>query len=214
MRALIEARLANAVWRDDPTAQFLARVEGEISAALVQALEQPRAAAAVLLGLVERRGGLTVLFTERAAHLRDHPGQISLPGGRLQSQDASATTAALREAQEEIGLAPSQVAVAGCLAPQVTGTGFLITPVVGFIGPDFEAAPDVSEVASVFEAPLEFVLDQRNVRSAMHERHGSRFRVDELQFGRYRIWGATAAILSSFRDLVLSEKTEGYGEYR
>jgi 8-oxo-dGTP pyrophosphatase MutT (NUDIX family) len=214
MRALIEARLATAVWRDDPTAQFLARVEGEVSPALLQVLERPRAAAAVLLGLVERRDGLTVLFTERAVHLRDHPGQISLPGGRIQPQDAGATAAALREAQEEVGLAPSRVAVVGCLAPHVTGTGFLITPVVGFIEPNFEAAPDVTEVASVFETPLEFVLDPRNWRSAMYERLGSRFRIDELQFGPHRIWGATAAILGSFRELLLQYKTDGYHEYR
>ena len=205
MRTLIEARLAGAVWCEDPAVQFLARVEGDVSPALVQVLEQPRAAAAVLLGLVERPGGLTVLFTERAAHLRDHPGQISLPGGRLQAQDGSAAAAALREAREEVGLAPGQVEVVGCLAPHVTGTGFLITPVVGFIAPDFEAVPDAAEVASVFEAPLEFLLDGRNVQTALYERHGSRFRVDELQFSGHRIWGATAAILSSFRTLLLSE---------
>jgi 8-oxo-dGTP pyrophosphatase MutT (NUDIX family) len=203
MRSQIEARLRAA--RPgilDPKAQFLAQVEGAVSAELLAAIERPRSVAAVLLGLVERPGGLTVLFTERAHHLRDHPGQISFPGGRLQREDGGVVDTALREAHEEVGLAPQWVSVAGCLQPQVTGTGFMITPVVGFIRGDFEAIPDPGEVASVFEAPLEFVLDPSNVRSAQRERLGTVFRVEELTYAGHLIWGATAAMLRSFRELL------------
>jgi 8-oxo-dGTP pyrophosphatase MutT (NUDIX family) len=205
MRALIEARLAAARWNDDPEREFLARVEGQASDALVQLMARPRVAAAVLVGLVDRPEGLTVLFTERAAHLKDHPGQISFPGGRIQSQDDDPVAAALREAEEEVGLRRSQVVIVGSMGPHVTGTGFTITPIVGFIPGDFEPVPEPSEVASVFEAPLSFVLDAANMRSSYRDRLGSRFRVDELSYGRHLIWGATAAILRSFRGIINDE---------
>jgi 8-oxo-dGTP pyrophosphatase MutT (NUDIX family) len=202
MRALIEARLAGAIRQHDPKLEFLSRVQGQASAALIELLERPRVAAGVLVGLIERPQGLTVLFTERADHLRDHPGQISFPGGRIQAGDADVEAAALREAQEEVGLNREEVTIVGRLAPHVTGTGFMITPVVGFIRADFEPAADPAEVASVFEAPLEYLLDPVNMRSRLHDRLGSRFRVDEVSYGRHRIWGATAAILRSFRELL------------
>jgi 8-oxo-dGTP pyrophosphatase MutT (NUDIX family) len=206
VRSLIETRLRAAPSGVvDPTAEFLAHVEGTVSAELLAAIERPRSVAAVLLGLVERPSGLTVLFTERAHHLRDHPGQISFPGGRLQRQDSGVIDTALREAREEVGLEPRLVSVAGCLAPQVTGTGFMITPVVGFIHGDFEAVPDPGEVASVFEAPLEFVLDPSNVRSGQRERLGTVFRVEELSYAGHVIWGATASMLRSFRELLGAE---------
>lgn len=209
LRALIEVRLSAArPAPDDPKGHFLAQVEGPISAEMLAAIERPRYRAAVLVALIERAGGFTVLFTERARHLKAHPGQISLPGGRLQRGDAGAVDAALREAREEVGLDPALVSVAGCLEPQVTGTGFHITPVVGFVSGAFEPIADPGEVASVFEAPLAFVLDRANVRRGRRERLGTVFRVEELEYRGHVIWGATAAMLRSLRVLLLGDEDD------
>jgi len=166
---------------------------------------QPGRPASVLLALIERPAGLTVLLTERAAHLKDHAGQISLPGGRLAEGETPAT-AALREAHEEVGLVPAAVTVLGSLDALLTGTGFSITPVVGLVGdPTFVAKPDPREVADVFEIPLDLVLDRAAMSIGHFERHGVRLRTYELHFGRFRVWGATAAILRDFQEVIFDE---------
>jgi 8-oxo-dGTP pyrophosphatase MutT (NUDIX family) len=188
----------------DPRERIVANVEGgHLSPALRAVLDQPARAASVLLTLLERHGGLTVLFTERAAHLKDHAGQISFPGGRIAERGETAVDAALREAHEEIGLDPAEVEVLGALDDLLTGTGFLITPVVGYVASgEFVAAPDPTEVAGVFEVPLDFICEPASIVETYRERLGTRFRTYELRHGGYRIWGATAAILVSFRDLI------------
>jgi 8-oxo-dGTP pyrophosphatase MutT (NUDIX family) len=188
----------------DPLERIVANVEGgRLSPALRAVLDQPSRAASVLLTLLERRGGLTVLFTERAAHLKDHAGQISFPGGRIAERDETAVGAALREAQEEIGLDPADVEILGALDDFLTGTGFLITPIVGYVASGaFVAVPDPTEVAGVFEVPLDFICEPASIVETYRERLGTRFRTFELEHGGYRIWGATAAILVSFRDLI------------
>lgn len=188
----------------DPLERIVANVEGgRLSPALRAALDRPSRAASVLLTLLERPGGLTVLFTERAAHLKDHAGQISFPGGRIAERGETAVEAALREAREEIGLEPAAVEVLGALDDFLTGTGFLITPVVGYVaGGAFVASPDPSEVASVFEVPLDFICEPASIVATYRDRLGTRFRTYELEHGGFRIWGATAAILVSFRDLI------------
>ena len=192
----------------DPRERILANVDGPISPALRAVLERPGRAASVLVALLERPQGLTVLFTERAAHLKDHAGQISFPGGRLSHAGESVVDAALREAHEEIGLHPADVDVLGSLDELLTGTGFSITPVVGYIaGGSFVATPDPTEVASVFEVPLEIVLAPANIFASYGERLGTRFRTFEMHHGGYRIWGATAAILVNFRDIITYERT-------
>ena len=189
----------------DPRERMLANIEGPISPALLAALDSPGRAASVLLTLVERADGLTVLFTERAAHLKDHAGQISFPGGRIRSGE-NAVDAALRETYEETGLRGTDVEVLGVLDEFLTGTGFLIKPVVGYVAVgSFVATPDPTEVASVFEVPFEFIVNPANVMATYRERLGVRFRTYELQHSGHRIWGATAAILVNFRDVISNE---------
>ena len=188
----------------DPRERFVANVEGggELSPELRALFDRPARAASVLVPLLQRPGGLTMLFTERAAHLKDHAGQISFPGGRI-AQGETAVAAALREAREEIGLEPGSVEILGVLDDLLTGTGFLITPVVGYVAAGtFVAQPDPTEVATAFEAPLDCLCQPATIRSSYLDRRGTRFRTYEVLHGGYRIWGATAAILVNFRDLV------------
>ena len=205
MRAHIEARLAAARSLGDPLTRTLQDVEGPVPQAFIDHLRQRRSPAAVLLGLVERPEGLALLFTERADHLKDHPGQVSFPGGRIEKGDAGPVEAALREAEEEVGLDPRHVSVAGCLERLLTVTGFLITPVVGFVAPPFEPVLDRTEVAEVFEVPLEFLLEAGNVRRTYRERMGVRLITHEVEYDGHRIWGATASMLVGFLSLISDE---------
>ncbi len=202
---VIRQRLAVPRASRDPRARLLGNIDGPISPALRELLERPGRPASVLLTLIERGTGTTVLFTERAAHLKDHAGQVSLPGGRLAAGETAAE-AALREAQEEVGLPPENVDVIGSLDEFLTGTGFSVMPVVGVVGDrDFVARPDPREVAGVFEVPLAVILDRSALSAGYFERHGSRILTYELMFGGRRIWGATAAVLRNFQDVILDE---------
>ena len=152
-------------------------------------------AAAVLVPIIARPDELTILFTQRTAHLKAHSGQISFPGGRLEERDESAEAAALRETHEEIGLAPAYVEVLGRLADYHTRTGFRVTPVVGVVTPPFDLALDAHEVEAAFEVPLSFLLDPSN-----HQRHSREFQGRTVEYYAipYRdhyIWGATAGML-------------------
>lgn len=152
--------------------------------------------AAVLVPLVER-AKLTVLLTQRATQLRNHAGQISFPGGRIEPADGGPKEAALREAQEEIGLDPAFVTLAGYLPDHVVMTGFRVTPVVGFVRPGFELLLDSEEVEDTFEVPLDFVFDPANHRLRLRR---SGFTGEEVEFcdipyGERNIWGATAGML-------------------
>lgn len=139
----------------------------------------------------------TVLLTQRTAHLRDHPGQISFPGGRVEPEDPSPIHTALREAQEEIGLPAEQVEVVGYLPEYRTGTGFRVIPVVAFVRPPVLAVPDPFEVAEVFEVPLTFLLDPLNhQRQSMHYR-GRQREFYAMPYGERFIWGATAGMIRS-----------------
>jgi 8-oxo-dGTP pyrophosphatase MutT (NUDIX family) len=151
--------------------------------------------AAVLVPLVHREDGLTVLFTERSLDLPDHPGQISFPGGRIEPGDADAPVAALREAEEEVGLSREHVTLLGRLAEYETVTGYRVTPVVGWVEPPFDLKPDPIEVAEVFEVPLAFLLNPVNQKR--HFRMIGELRRDyfAIPYGERYIWGATAAML-------------------
>lgn len=158
-------------------------------------IASPLAPAAVLVGLVEREAGVSVILTRRADTLRSHTGQVALPGGRVDPGETP-WDAALREAHEEIGLAPSLVTVAGLSTPYRTLSGFHITPVVGFVDPSFSARPNPAEVADIFETPFGFLMDPSN-----HEEREGRTPAGEVRrfyaitWEDRMIWGATAGML-------------------
>ncbi len=151
--------------------------------------------AAVLVPLVDRPDELTVLLTRRTEHLHAHPGQISFPGGRLESHDAGAAAAALRETEEETGIDPGFVDVIGRLDNYETVTGYRVTPIVGIVQPDFKLTPDSFEVAEVFEVPFRFLMDPANHQRHSGWRNGQRRHWYAMPYGDYYIWGATAGML-------------------
>jgi 8-oxo-dGTP pyrophosphatase MutT (NUDIX family) len=152
-------------------------------------------AASVLVPIVDRAPEPTVLFTQRTAHLKNHSGQISFPGGRAEASDASAERTALRETWEEVGLPAERVELLGRLSDYHTRTGYRITPVVGIVQLPFELNPDENEVAEVFEVPLAFLLDARNHQRHSREFEGKRRHFFAIPFGDRYIWGATAGML-------------------
>jgi 8-oxo-dGTP pyrophosphatase MutT (NUDIX family) len=155
--------------------------------------------AAVLVPLIERPDGLTVLFTQRADQLRRHAGQIAFPGGRGEPGETAWQTA-LREAQEEIGLNASQVELIGLSTPFRLQTGFDVTPVVGFVEAGFTAAANPMEVAEVFETPFAFLMDPANHERRLREQPGPPRWHYAITYGDHVIWGATAAMLKALRD--------------
>lgn len=157
--------------------------------------------AAVLVPVVTH-GNPTVVLTLRTAHLRDHAGQVAFPGGRIEEGDRSARHAALREAEEEIGLPGDQVEVIGYLPEYRTVTGFRITPVVGLVPPGIALQGDPFEVSEVFEVPLAFLLDPQNHQSHQIHYRGRLREYTAVSYGDYLIWGATAGMLRSLFDLL------------
>lgn len=150
--------------------------------------------AAVLLPLVEREE-LSVLFTQRAAHLRHHAGQISFPGGKSEPQDHDLANTALREAEEEIGLAPEHVEILGQLKEYRTFTGFAVTPVIGLISPQASFTADKGEVADMFEVPLSYLMDSENHLVYPFTRKHYSANVYFIPWQDTFIWGATAAFI-------------------
>jgi 8-oxo-dGTP pyrophosphatase MutT (NUDIX family) len=201
LRDHICARLATVQVETDPLDRLLRDVEGVPPQSFIDFHKKDPIPAAVLVGLVERSTGLAVLFTERSAHLKDHPSQVSFPGGRMEKHDAGPVEAALREAEEEVGLNPKHVSVAGRLERLPTSSGFVVTPVVAFISSEFEPDPDSSEVLEAFEVPLKFLANKENRRVTYRERFGAKLHGYEIEYGGHKIWGVTASILVGFLDL-------------
>ena len=158
--------------------------------------------AAVLVPLIDHRDGISVLLTQRTAHLTAHAGQISFPGGRIEEVDPDALAAALRETEEEIGLPRERISVIGRLDTYVTGTGFEIAPFVGVVDPPVPISIDPFEVAEAFEVPLAFVLDRRNHQRIEREVGAHNRSYFVLPYQGRNIWGATAGILVNLAEVL------------
>lgn len=197
LRDQIERRLQGTRPGGDPLEALGAELTPTQIDALRRSLPARLTPAAVMVPLVDRPEGLTVLLTRRAAHLKAHAGQISFPGGRVEPGDAGPWEAALREAQEEIGLAPDFASLAGFLRDHLVLTGFLITPAVAFLRPGFELRLDLREVEDAFEVPLEYVLDPANRIARTRVYGGHSFTTYDIPYGERHIWGATATMLMS-----------------
>jgi len=193
----IAERLRGSTARHDPKDWVLPGLTAAASQTFERFLPAQLIAAAVLVPIILREPAATVLFTQRSAALRHHAGQISFPGGRLESADASPIEAALREAREEVGLEPQFVTVIGFLPDHIIGTGYRVTPVVAFIRPGFSLVPDVREVEETFEVPLDYLFDPNNFRTRMRQYVPELPPVElkDIPVGERNIWGATAGML-------------------
>lgn len=201
LRRLIEDRLKDSRPSLEPGPALLGGVVPESAALVRPFFPKALVAAAVLIPIVEHLDGLTVLLTQRATHLKNHAGQISFPGGRIESGE-SALEAALRETREEIGLVADHVEVVGYLEPQLIISGFWVTPVVAFVRPGFDLQLDVREVDAVFEVPLLHIFDEANHRSRERRIGDKAVQVYDIPFGEHRIWGATAGMLMAMYRLL------------
>jgi len=202
LRTRIERLLRDTVPGRDPEFPYAAQFTPEQKDVLRKLFPAEPAPAAVLVPLVERPTGLHVLLTQRASHLKNHPGQISFPGGRIEPADAGPWEAALRETQEEIGLEPRFVTRAGYLQDHLVISGFRVTPAVGFVQPGFNLQLDETEVEDVFEVPLEFVFDVRNHLPRDRSIAGHTVITHEIPYEGRQIWGATASMLITFARLL------------
>lgn len=153
--------------------------------------------ASVLMPVIVRDTGPTLLLTQRTAHLNDHAGQVSLPGGRVEETDRSVIDTALRETEEEVGLHRRHVEVLGALPDYFTGTGFRVTPVVAVVRPPFDLRADPFEVAEIFEVPMAFLMNGMNHQRRSFDFPGGlgRRTFYSMPYERFFIWGATAAML-------------------
>jgi 8-oxo-dGTP pyrophosphatase MutT (NUDIX family) len=152
----------------------------------------------VLVPLVDRPEGLTILLTERASQLANHAAQVSFPGGRLEPTDADVASAALREAQEEIGLDPSHVEVFGYLPDHLVISGFRVTPVLSLVTPPFELEINANEVADVFEVPVDYLFDVANHKARLRRVGDEDMLLYDITWNERNIWGATAGMLLTF----------------
>jgi len=192
VRELIRERLAGSSLPVDVAKTAEERVEPRLLAAWFR---MPLRPAAVLVPLTERTHGLSMLLTERTHTVSDHPGQVAFPGGMAESFDRDLEATALRESEEEIGLRPDQVDVVGYLPSQAVISGFAVLPVVGFFDPGFVPVIDPGEVGSVFEVPLDYLLDESNLIRIDREKDGIVLPTFEYHFDDHRIWGATALMI-------------------
>lgn len=163
----------------------------------------PPVAAAVLIAILLRPDGATVLYTERSNALRKHSGQVAFPGGRIDDEDQSIANAALREADEEVGLDPREVEVIGYMPPMFTGTNFLITPVVAVARPSKAFVANPSEVDDVFEVPLRLIADQKSYGRFSVKLRGETHWTWQLDHDGHVIWGITANLTHQFREMAL-----------
>lgn len=207
-RRLIEANLQRA------SAQRIRALFAEINPHLVgdklfeDRWSDVRRDAAVLVPIIDRPEGATVLLTVRSSDMPSHAGQISFPGGRVQPEDGGPIAAALREAQEEVNIDPAKVTVIGTLGVHQGGLGFSVTPVVGIVDPSADIKPCPREVAEIFEVPLSFFADLNNHGTEERELKGVRYNMFASPYGRFHIWGLTAGILRTLAETLQAEAEE------
>lgn len=158
--------------------------------------------AAVLIGFVERSNGLNIIFTKRASHLRHHPGQISFPGGKVESSDPSLEFTAVREAEEEIGIDQHSIQIVGALPPLPTISQFLVTPVVALIDANYQSQIDTNEVELLFEAPASFILNPKNLFTQQFQIKGFNHRVFAVPYNHHFIWGVTGQIIEALQQQI------------
>ncbi|NOJ17657.1 CoA pyrophosphatase [Vibrio jasicida] len=161
--------------------------------------------AAVLIGFVERKEGMQVILTKRAEHLRHHPGQISFPGGKYETEDHTLVNTALREAEEEIGIHEKYIKVFGQLPKLPTISQFNVTPFLAFISPDYTTQIDPNEVASVFEVPANHILNPEKLYSSKFNLRNTSHRVFAIPYQQHFIWGMTAQIIESMQKHIISK---------
>ena len=181
-------------------------IDAERSRRLVEHFPRNPVPAAVLVPLVDRPEGLSVLLTQRASQLARHAAQIAFPGGRLEPDDPDIASAALREAQEEIGLDPGRVRVFGYLPDHVVISGFRVTPVLGIVAPPFSLELNPAEVAGVFEVPVNHVLDSANHQARMRRVGNEELLLYDIPWQGQNIWGATAGMLLTFVHMLREER--------
>jgi 8-oxo-dGTP pyrophosphatase MutT (NUDIX family) len=178
----------------------------DLSLSGVAAEPQSWRPASVLVPLIDRSPGITVLLTQRTDDMPSHAGQIAFPGGRRQADDADAVATALRETEEEVGLSRRFIDVVGAVDPYRTGTGYEITPIVGIVRPGFTIHADPREVADVFEVPLEHFLDEVNHKIGSRMYNGRERRYYAMHYGVRYIWGATAGMLKNLHFILTSAR--------
>jgi len=202
LRARILQRFEGTQPRHELADWRLLGVNAEHSRRLQRHFPADPVPAAVLVALVDRPEGLTVLLTERASQLTKHAAQISFPGGRLEKSDPDIASAAVREAQEEIGLDPHRVRVFGYLPDHLVISGFRVTPVLSLVTPPFSLVPNPAEVAEVFEVPVSHVFDRNNHKARLRRVGDEDLLLYDIPWQGQNIWGATAGMLLTFVRMV------------
>jgi 8-oxo-dGTP pyrophosphatase MutT (NUDIX family) len=200
--AEIKRRLAGTSIPADPLKVVFPETKPRIPQAVRDLMVKELTPAGVLIPIIERGTALSILLTERSADLKHHAGQVSFPGGRMETSDFDIRATALRETHEEVGIHPNDVDVCGYLEPMATGTGYAVTPVVGFVNSAVELVIDTLEVQSAFEVPLDFLMDARNQENSQRVWKGTNVPVITFYHSRYKIWGATAGMLVALRHLL------------
>jgi len=206
-RARISANLKRA------SAQRIRALFAEINPGLVgdrlfeDRWSDVRKDAAVLVPIIDRLEGATVLLTVRSSDMPSHAGQISFPGGKVEPRDESVIAAALREAREEVNIRSEQVEIIGTLGVHQGGLGFSVTPVVGVVDPAANIKPCPREVAEVFEVPLAFFADLANHLTEQREHKGVRYNMFAAPYDRFHIWGLTAGILRTLAETLQDDET-------